>query len=267
VGKSYKIVPVVKSLLKASTVPLQAAGVPLLLEKPIATTVADAEAITAAVQKSGIRCVMGFLLRHAPDYAVIKQRFESGELGIPTTAYMQRACTVEEARRLYGRCSVNHYLAIHDTDFVLWVFGKEIESIYTVKSDFRVFDDWNTADHYWNLLKWKNGATASILASWAMPKAHPLDVDGMAMFIGTKGTATVTRGVGGHQLHVSTDEKFVMPEYYGAPAHIVQDGHFADVASGRAEPLITIQDGLDAFKVLAAGDESVRTGQAVQVTL
>lgn len=244
-----------------------AAGVHLLLEKPIATTMPDAEAIVRAVEVSHIRCVMGFSLRFAADYRAIKQRFDAGHLGTPATAYMKRACTVEEARRLYGRCSVNEYLAVHDIDFLLWVMGTDVESIYTVKSDFRIHEEWKTADSYWNTIKWRNGATASVLATWAMPKAYPMDVDHVALIIGTQGFARTSLGPGGHQLHMGTDEAFQIPESFGLPVHLMEATNFADVIEGLAEPIATVYDGLNAYKLVAAGDESVRTGQPVAVSL
>jgi predicted dehydrogenase len=243
------------------------AGVHLLLEKPIATRMEDAEAIVQAVEGSGIQCVMGFSLRFSPDYRAIKERFASGELGEPSTAYMKRACTVQEARRLYGRCSVNDYLAVHDIDFLLWVFGTGVESIYTVKSDFRVHAQWGTADHYWNTIKWKNGATASVLASWGLPAAYPMEVDQVALVVGTKGFARAAMGPGGQQLHVGTDETFKIPEIFGLPAYLREASNLADVIQGKDRPIATVADGLNSYKLIAAGDESVRTGLPVKVDL
>ena len=243
------------------------AGVHILLEKPIATTMADAEAIARAVDEADVRCVMGFSLRFAPDYRVVKERFTGGELGQPTTAFMKRACTVGEARRLYGRCSVNEYLAVHDIDFLLWVFGTDVKSIYTVKSDFRVHETWGTADHYWNTITWKNGATASVLATWGMPAAYPMDVDHVALIIGTSGFARIGLGLGGQQLHMGTDETFMMPEAFGLPSFLKEAANFADVIQGKDEPIATLRDGLNAYRMVAAGDESVRCGQPVEVDL
>jgi UDP-N-acetylglucosamine 3-dehydrogenase len=244
-----------------------AAGKHLLLEKPIATTMADAEAIVRAVDQAGTRAVMGFSLLFAPDYMAVQQRFSSGELGVPTTAFMKRACRIEEARRLYGRCSVNDYLAVHDIAFLLRVMGKDVESIYTVKSDFRVQEEFGTADSYWNTIKWKNGAIASVLVTWGMPAGHPMDVDHEALLIGTRGSAQITLSPGGQSVYMATDERFFLPEVFGIPVHLKEADHFADVIQGRAEPIATLRDGLDVHKMIAAGDESVRTGKPVAVAL
>jgi predicted dehydrogenase len=254
-------------LHRAPVEAVAAAGKHLLLEKPIATNMADAEAIVRVVEQAGIRAVMGFSLRYAPDYIAVQQRFASGELGVPTTAFMKRACRIEEARRLYGRCSVNDYLAVHDIDYLLWVIGKDVESIYTVKSDFRVQEEFGTADSYWNTIKWRNGAIASVLVTWGMPAGHPMDVDHEALLIGTKGSAQITLSPGGQMVHMATDERFFLPEVFGIPGHLREAAHFADVIHGEAQPIATLHDGLDAYKMIAAGDESIRTGRPVAVSL
>jgi predicted dehydrogenase len=253
-------------LHRAPVEAVAAAGLPMLLEKPIATTLEDAEAIVKAVEMAKVPCLMGFTLRFVSHYVAVKQRFDSGDLGVPATAYTKRSCTVHEARRLYGRCSVNQYLAVHDMDYLLWVFGKEVESIYTVKSDFRVAEELNTADHYWNLLKWKNGATASVLVTWGMPEAYPMYVESEALLIGSKGSAQLN--LGGQQTRIATDKTFEIPEVpLFTYTYREECGAFADVALGKVEPIATVYDGLNTYKLTAAADESVLTAQPVEVAL
>jgi UDP-N-acetylglucosamine 3-dehydrogenase len=243
-----------------------AAGLPMLLEKPIATTLEDAEAIVKAVEVAKVPCLMGFSLRFVSNYVALKQRFDSGDLGVPTTAYTKRSCTVDEARRLYGRCSVNEYLAVHDMDYLMWIFGKDVESIYTVKSDFRVYEEFETADHYWNLMQWKNGATASVFVTWGMPQGYPMYVEMEALMIGSKGSAHLN--LGGQQTRIATDASFEIPELpLFTYTYREECGHFADVALGKTEAISDVYDGLNTYKLIAAADKSVETGQAVKVSL
>ncbi len=242
-------------------------GLPLLLEKPIATNAEDAHAIVGAVEDAGIRCLMGFCLRFKADYASIKEKFDGGELGEPLTAYMRRACPVEEARRLSGRCSVNDYLAVHDIDFLLWVFGTDVESIFAVRSDLRLRDELGTSDLYWNTLKWQSGATGSILATWSMPNSYPLILDSEALLLGSKGSAQVSSGLAGQQAYFATDDSFDICHLSGPDMYERQCSHFVDVALGTAEPLATIYDGLNAFRLIEAAEQSVNSDRPVKVAL
>ena len=58
-----------------------AAGKHVLLEKPIALTVEDGEAILAAAEQSGRTLMVGLVLRFFAEYAEIERRVASGEIG------------------------------------------------------------------------------------------------------------------------------------------------------------------------------------------
>jgi predicted dehydrogenase len=66
-----------------------AAGKHVLLEKPIALTAADAEAIVEAAATSGRTLMVALVLRFFPEYEEIERRVRSGALGKPlgATAY------------------------------------------------------------------------------------------------------------------------------------------------------------------------------------
>ena len=96
-----------------------AAGLPIMLEKPIATNMVDAEAIVKAAEDAKVMIMLGFTLRWIPQYGEMHNQVAAGTLGQITNAFARRACRLSEGRRLYGRCSVNQYLAVHDMDFLL----------------------------------------------------------------------------------------------------------------------------------------------------
>jgi predicted dehydrogenase len=58
-----------------------AAGVPILLEKPIATTVAEGEELVRAVAETGARVLIGHHRAHSPIMAKAKEVVQSGKLG------------------------------------------------------------------------------------------------------------------------------------------------------------------------------------------
>jgi predicted dehydrogenase len=243
-----------------------AAGLPMLLEKPIATTSEDAAAIVGAVEKANVQVVMGFSLFFISNYVALKHRFDSGDLGVPRVATTRRACTVDEALRLKGRCTVNDYLAVHDFAYLLWLFGTDVESIYTTKVDSRVYEELETPDHYLNLLKWKDGAAASVFVTWGMPKGYPGYVQQEAWVLGSKGAGHVN--LSGQQTQFSVDGRVEEPE---SPVWMytfaAECGHFAEVALGRAQSICPLEFGLNAYKLIAAANESLSTEQAAKIAL
>src|SRR5215468_2837104 len=59
------------------------AGKHVFLEKPIALTAEDADAILAAAERSGRMLMVGLVLRFWPEYVALGSLVDSGELGRP----------------------------------------------------------------------------------------------------------------------------------------------------------------------------------------
>ena len=67
-----------------------AAGKHVLLEKPIALTLPDAELIARAAQAAGRQLMVGLVLRFFPEYVELGRRVADGELGRPRAASAYR---------------------------------------------------------------------------------------------------------------------------------------------------------------------------------
>ena len=72
-----------------------AAGVPVLCEKPMAATLADAEAMAAAVADSGILYGTAFDQRHHPAHIAMRDAIASGAVGTPTAIRIVYCCWVD----------------------------------------------------------------------------------------------------------------------------------------------------------------------------
>jgi predicted dehydrogenase len=244
-----------------------ASGIPFILEKPIATTLEDAEAIVNAAERASVTAVQGLSLRFHPTYAALRRRWDSGDFGTPHTAYFARIVNVSEARRFNGRCSVNQYIACHDFDFLLSLMGADVDSIYALRSDFRAYRATGEADSYFNLIKWSNGASAAVLETWGMPDAFPL-VEDECLIIGTKGSAEKDRANG---LRFATDEADESvppdPHWDALDEYVGQAQAFVDTIQGKGQAGATLMDGLRAQKLVLAAEESTETGEPVEVDL
>ena len=105
-----------------------AAGRHVLLEKPVALTLEDADAIGAAAEASGRVLMVGHVLRFVPEIAELRRVLASGELGRPLTASAIRLSAppdwndwmLDEERS--GGVLVD--LAIHDFDVLAAVLGR-----------------------------------------------------------------------------------------------------------------------------------------------
>lgn len=242
-----------------------AAGVHVMLEKPIATTLADAEAIIGAADQAGVKLMLGFTLRWIPHYAAVHDQVAAGALGPLTNAYARRTIKYSEAYRLGGRCSVNEYLAVHDIDAVLWLFGREVESVYATRGDFLVRRDLGTADYYWNVLKFRSGATAVVHVSWCESNQHRNLVEMELMVGGERGSSHLT--LAGDQIRFATAAGFETPEVALSGVYPAEAAHFVDCILHDRQPLAGGRQGMDALKVMLAAEESIVRGAPVPVWL
>ena len=68
------------------------AGVPVLCEKPMARTLAEAETLAHAVRSSGVTYATAFDQRFHPAHQALRQRIADGVLGTVTTVRIRYAC-------------------------------------------------------------------------------------------------------------------------------------------------------------------------------
>jgi predicted dehydrogenase len=105
------------------------AGKHVLVEKPIALSVEDADAMLAASGRTGRLLMVAQVLRFWPEFALIKELMESGEHGALLGAHFKRVISMPrwstddwfaDAKKTGGAVVDLH---IHDTDFVQYLFG------------------------------------------------------------------------------------------------------------------------------------------------
>ena len=247
--------------------PVEAAAasrVHVLLEKPIATTLKDADRILQVVKETGITLQLGFTLRHDPSMLALHAQIQEGVIGQPTQLYAKRQCRVSEGRRLGHRVNALEYLGIHDIDLALWYLGTDLAQVYATSGTF-VLADLNTPDYYWTVLKWHSGATAVIHSSWAMSNSYPKYVEASLELFGTEG-AVFVQSPG--DLFLTCNDQGCD---YSAPGRAVklrdQISRFVDAICHGTEPVVRGADGWNALRVVKAAEESILVGRPVPVDL
>jgi predicted dehydrogenase len=112
-----------------------AAGRAVFCEKPLATDLAGAQALTEAVATAGVPAQSGLVLRSAPVFRALRELIDSGGLGRPMAAVFRDdqyfpiqgtygagtkwRADVEQAG---GGCLIEH--SIHDLDILRFCFGE-----------------------------------------------------------------------------------------------------------------------------------------------
>lgn len=110
------------------------AGLNVFLEKPMATTIREADHLERAVKKSDVKLQVGFMRRFDPAYAHAKKRIEGGEIGKPIVFKSTSrdpfpppvwACDPKRG----GGLQIEMHA--HDYDLGRWFMGSEVDSVYT----------------------------------------------------------------------------------------------------------------------------------------
>lgn len=104
------------------------AGKPVLCEKPIATTTAEAQRVLDAEVAVGKRLVtVGFMRRYDVGYVDVKQAMTDGTIGEPLLAHaMHRNASVPDTFR--GEMSMTDSV-VHEFDTFRWLFDSEISAV------------------------------------------------------------------------------------------------------------------------------------------
>lgn len=231
------------------------AGKYVLVEKPLATSTADCEAILAAQPLPG-RLMVGHLLRFDERLRELKRRIDAGELGRLRYLRIHRVNTRATADRVADRVSVTAFLGVHDLDLLLWLTGQEIEAVSAEGR--RVFGDYS--DVTVALLSLTDGTLACVENHWLLhPSSARSCLAGVQVF-GDAGSALVD---------LSTDELELVTA--AEPRSVRVDTrnwtHDLQVSGGalRRELASFVRAAVTGTPVEITGEDGIRAIQAVEL--
>jgi UDP-N-acetylglucosamine 3-dehydrogenase len=152
-------------------------GAHILIEKPIAATVAEAKDIVAKAKKKGIKFSVGHIERFNPAVIKLKEMIEADKLGeIVTISTFRLGPTPTQIRD----ANVVIDIAVHDIDIMNWFFGRLPTKITACGGNalHRTHED-----HVEAFLNYNHG-TGLLLANWITPlKVRKLTVSGKKGYI------------------------------------------------------------------------------------
>lgn len=263
-----------------------AAGVPILLEKPITPTVAEAEQLVATVEASGVRVLIGHHRAHSPIMTRAGQIIESGVLGRlvavmgSATFYKPDEYFAEAPWRREPGGGPILLNMIHEVHNLRMLCG-EIVAVQAIAS--HAARGFEVEDSATINLRFESGAlgsfmlsdTAACARSWEQTSrengAYPTYEDEDCYVIaGTNGTLSVPT------MRLKTyandrDRSWWKPfrvstvDLVRADPIGLQMEHFGAVVRGEMPPLVSARDGLANLRIVEAIAEAARTGRTVDV--
>lgn len=244
-------------------------GLHVLVEKPLATTSAEAARLVAAAESAPeLVAAVGHILRHEPRYRAAKQAVASGQIGEVVHTYARRYNTVAVGDRVRGRTSVTMFLGVHDLDALMWITGHRIRTVTAFGSRTGP-TTWGEADTVVAALEYEPGSVGVTESSWALPETSPSGIDAQLQIIGTTGRIEIAIHDQGLRLLTDAlsfpDPGEITPEPATSLLAVELGAFLSSIRDGRP-PTTSFADGFAAVAVAEAIDTSrQRGGEPVQV--
>ncbi len=156
------------------------AGKHILLEKPLASDLEEADEIKKAVEEAGVRIMIAHVLRFVPAYQVMRDAVVEGKIGHIQLVSMVRVVphrdqTKDKSLASSGEWSLDPHLYggavmdfnIHDFDYICWLMGKP-KSIYS-KGLKSAHGAW---DHVITLIEYGDNKIACSETSFDTPEGY-----------------------------------------------------------------------------------------------
>ncbi|HIQ20339.1 MAG TPA: Gfo/Idh/MocA family oxidoreductase [Planctomycetes bacterium] len=246
-----------------------ASGKHVLLEKPMAATLADCDRILEAAAGAQGMFMVGHICRFDPRVVLAKQAIQRGQIGRIVSMHARRNLSKTIGRMVLDKISALLGDGIHDADLMLWFTGAKPVHVYAQEVH---PGSCRYPDAGWAMFRLDNDAVGVVESVWHLPETTPYQIDARMEVIGTEGALYINCGQAGLEIHgadgARLPDTLYWPKMFGGRFGVLQQElrYFADcVASGRRPDWVTPQESRDAVALIAAAVESAQSGQVVRL--
>lgn len=238
------------------------AGKHVFVEKPMALSLEECDAMIAAAERSGVHLQVGFMRRFDPEFAAAYERIQAGAIGRPMVIKSLThgpGLPPPWARDLRTSNGMLAEVNSHDWDCTRWLVGSNPERVYTEVADFKGAAHQVETPHFYDnvvvSIRFESGTLGSI--SGICPCEYGYDA--RVEIVGERGIMQIGE-MRGQAVIVCTDRNqgLVTPIYRTWPerfawAYIREMEHFVRCVQTGEPPRVSGIDGRWAVaSVLAA---------------
>lgn len=254
------------------------AGKHILLEKPIALSLEEADELIALAREKNLKFTIGYSQRFNHKYAYVKKCLTDGSVGQPVSALVSRHITRSLGKKISGRVKLSPAAmeATHDIDFVLWCLEPARPIRVYSQIAFGVMQaSHGGPDTQWIMITMDNGVVVTIGAGWTMPPGYPnysgtwiefVATDGMLVVDDTHRDVIINTVEKGIQLPMSSmPGEQVQHVYAGAMAN--ETIHFIEAVTYDRPVMVTPEHARQVMEVYLAADLSAESNQPVDLPL
>lgn len=253
------------------------AGKHILCEKPLATTVEEAQAIVDAAAQAQVTLMVDFHNRVNPPFVAAREQVRSGAIGTPAYGYARLSNTTFvplEMLSWANRTSALYFLGSHAVDIMRFILDDTIVRVQAVsRSGILQGLGVDAPDFHVAIAEFARGAVVTFEHAWILPQSQPMVYDFKVELLGSEGAMYLNPSHhGAVELH--TGGRLNYGDVLGVtPTSDLRVGgfvleaiaRFADAVLHGRPVLATGEDGLEATRIVAAIERSAETGQPVEV--
>jgi 1,5-anhydro-D-fructose reductase (1,5-anhydro-D-mannitol-forming) len=245
------------------------AGKHILSDKPLALTLADAEAMVRTAKEKGLIFGTNHHLRNAVTHRTMRRLIKEGAIGRPLAARVSHAVYLPprlqgwRVNRPEAGGGVILDITVHDADTLHFLLDDDVQDV-VARSAQQGLGQGDLADAVMGVMYFRNGTLAMFHDAFTIKHTQTgVEVHGTEGSLIAKNVMTQDP-VG--EVFLSRNgnvSEVALGEAEDLYLHIVR--HFNDAVQGRGQPFANGEDGIRSLAVGLAVQESAKTGQRVPV--
>ena len=254
------------------------AGKHVLLEKPIALTLDEADHLIALAQERDLKFTIGYSQRFNPKQSMVKRSIEAGDLGAVSSILVSRHITRSLGAKISNRTKLSPAAmeATHDLDFAFWCLQpRRPVRVYSQNAWGVRADTLGVPDTQYVVVTMDDGTVVTVGAGMSLPPGYPNQSSTWIEVLGTEGAVlvdashrdvvvnTVARGV---QFPMSTMPGEYVDHVYAGPMER-ETTHFLEAVAYDRPVMVDPRHARTVMEVYLAADLSAETNEVVTLPL
>jgi predicted dehydrogenase len=262
--------PIARDCLKA--------GKHVLLEKPIAMELFEADELIEIAKRNNVKFTIGYSQRFNTKVAYAKKKIADGTLGHPVSVMVSRHLSRSLGKKIAGRVRLSPAAmeSTHDLDFVFWLLepAKPVR-VYSQGAYGYMKPVNGSYDVMWTTVTMDNGVLVAIGGGWNLPPSYPNYCATWIEITGTEGSLFLDDSQRDNWLNtVAGGTQFPMSTMPGEQVDHVFAGqmgpetlHFLESVMLDREPMVSPESARRVMECYLAADLSAESGEPVDVPL
>lgn len=245
------------------TVEAAKCGKHVIVEKPIATTIDDAEKMINVCNENNVKLMVAFPVRYSPAVLRAKGIIDSGKIGEVVAINATNRGSMPggwfiDKELSGGGCIIDH--TVHVMDIINMIFDTKVKEVYAKKST--LIHDIPVEDTGILSIELENDVYITLDTSWSRSKSFPTWGDVTMEIVGTKGAINLDAYAQSGKLYSNQNDKSLNVYWGDDPNYLMIRDFINCIEEDKPSP-VTGEDGLFALNVALMAYESAEKNEVV----